>query len=821
MPFKSAKLQPRLKGRPTENTHTHGDLIQLKHELEGLERLTNALDINILATLLLDCCRLKALSEGKQLHALILKNGLLKERYLSNLLISMYAKCGSLEDATKIFQGMPRKGVVSWTALISAYAHQGLKAEAFRLFEQMQMEGYRPDKVTLVTVLGVCSSPSDLAKGRAIHARLIEGGFESDVVVGTALVNMYAKCQNLEEARKIFERMTERNVVSWTAMITAYSRHGYGDTAFQLFYEMQKEGINPNKVTFLNVLDACQCPTALAQGKLIHFQVVNSGFESDIFVTTALVRMYSRCGSLENSRNVFDKAAERDAGLYNAMIAAYTQHGQRKEAMQLFNQMQREGIRSTGITYVSILDGCAHQAALTDGKLIHAHIVESGLDSDVIVGTALVNMYGKCGSWKEAHRIFFNILKPDVIAWNAMLAAFVQNGRGKDALQLFQEMQRKGFQPSQVSFVTILDACASLAALTEGKRLHKQIMDVKLDLNRFLGTALMNMYAKCGSLVDARKVFDTITERDEITWNAMISAYAQNGEAMEAFSIFNQMQQKGLKPNEVTFVGLLSACSHAGLVSEGYKYFHSISSYYGLSVTTEHYGCMLDLLGRAGKLQEAENLIINMGGTPNSVMWMTLLGACRVHGDVERGRRAAICVLELEPRNAAAYVVMSNIYAAAGRWSEVARVRKAMVDRHIKKEPGCSSIEVDNKLHEFFVNDKSHPNRDEIYAELERLMKLLKEAGYVPNTKLVLHDVAGEEKEDMLCYHSEKLAIAFGLISTPSRTSLHIIKNLRVCGDCHTAIKFISKLVDREIVVRDMHRFHHFRSGICSCKDYW
>jgi pentatricopeptide repeat protein len=329
------------------------------------------------------------------------------------------------------------------------------------------------------------------------------------------------------------------------------------------------------------------------------------------------------------------------------------------------------------------------------------------------------------------------------------------------------------------------------------------------------------MYSKCGSIEDAFQTFDVMSERNVISWNAMIAGCAQHGCGKEALKLFAQMPQAGIEPDHISFVSALSACSHSGLVDEGLQLFDSMCRDYCIAPREVHYACMIDLLGRAGRLDEARDFMKTIPFAPDAYVWGALLGACRLYGNIDLGKHAAECLFQLEPHNAAKYVLLSNIYAAAGRWDDVAKVRKIMKDRGVQKQPGCSWIEVKNKVHTFMVEDKSHPQTEEIYSTLEELARQMEAAGYVPDTNFVLHDVEMEQKEHSLYHHSEKLAIAFGLISTLPGLPVRIIKNLRVCGDCHTATKFISKIVEREIIIRDANRFHHFKDGLCSCGDYW
>jgi pentatricopeptide repeat protein len=372
-----------------------------------------------------------------------------------------------------------------------------------------------------------------------------------------------------------------------------------------------------------------------------------------------------------------------------------------------------------------------------------------------------------------------------------------------------------------MTITSVLSACARLSALKHGKEIHHYIIRFWFESHVFVGSALIDMYSKCGSIEVARHLFDKLSERNIVSWNAMIAGYAMHGHGEDALSLFHQMQQADIDPDHITFIALLSACSHAGLIDEGWHYFISMSREYHITPKVGHYSCMVDLLGRAGRLDEAREFIDKMPFEPNADVWGALLGACRIHSNIELGKFVAERLFELQPENPGFYVVMSNIYAAAGRWEDVEKVRTMMKDRGLKRRPGCSWIEVKDKVHAFNVGDKSHPQSEEIYAMLDHLGGQMKKFGYVPDKNFVLHDVEDEEKEHILCYHSEKLAIAFGLISTSLGTPIRIIKNLRVCGDCHSATKFISMIVERQIVVRDANRFHHFKDGMCSCGDYW
>ncbi|KAJ7538802.1 hypothetical protein O6H91_11G063600 [Diphasiastrum complanatum] len=767
------------------------------------------------------CARLAALEQGRQLHSDIIKRGFQSDVIVGSTLVNMYAKCGCTEEARELFDNMSERNAVSWNAMIAGYAQNGLGNEALALYEQMKQDGMQPNNITFVLLLKACASLAALEQGQQLHSEIIKRGFQSDVVVASTLVDMYAKCGCTEDAREVFDNMSVRDVVSWNAMIAGYAQNRLGKEALALYEQMKQEGMQPNNVTVVLLLKAFANLVALEQGRKLHSEIIKRGFLSDVVVASSLVDMYAKCGCTEDARELFDNMSERDVVSWSAMIAGYAQKGLGKEALALYEQMKQEGMQPNNVTFILLLKACASLGALEQGKQLHSEIIKRGFQSDVVVGSTLVDMYAKCGCIEDARELFNNMSERDVVSWNVMLAGYAPNELGKEALALYEQMKQEGMQPNNVTFVLLLKACANLAALEQGKQLHSEIIKRGFQSDVVVSSTLVDMYAKCGCTEDARKLFDNMSERDVVSWSAMIAGYAQNGLAQEALALFEQMQREGTKPDEVTYISVLSACAHSGLVDQGRYVFDSMYKSHGVTPTKEHYACMVDLLGRAGCLADAELFINKMPIQPDSVVWMTLLGAARNHGHVEIGRRAFDHVVKLERKNAAPYVLLSNIFAAAGRKDELAKIRNEMKEAGVKKVPGCSWIEVDNQLHAFVVGDVTHPQSKEIQAELDRLVGLMKKAGYKPNLSFVLDDVEDKEKENALCRHSEKLAIAFGLVNTPSGTPIRIKKNLRVCGDCHNATKIISKIVGRDISVMDANRYHHFKEGFCSCGDYW
>lgn len=472
-------------------------------------------------------------------------------------------------------------------------------------------------------------------------------------------------------------------------------------------------------------------------------------------------------------------------------------------------------------TFGSVLKASAGIAAAEEGKQIHAHVFKAGLEREVFAGSALVDMYAKCQNMADARQVFDKMRRRDEVSWGAMICGYAQNGCSEEALRMFYDMKGVGLKMNPFALSSVLRACSSLATPEQGRQVHVQAICSGLESNAFVGTALVDMYAKCGSIEESSLAFDNLTEPNLVSWNAVIVGYALHGHGSKVLELFDQMQESGINPDEITFIGVLYACAHIGLVNLGYHYFNSMTRDHGIRPRIDHYTCMVGLLGRAGHLTEAEVLIKGMPFAPDVVVWRALLAACTVHGNTELGKHVAQHILDLDPQDHASYVTLSNMYAAAGKWDDVAKARKLMRDRGARKEAGRSWIEVRNKVHSFMVGDKQHPQMQEVYAKLDNLTEQMKEAGYMPNTISVLHDVQLEAKESYLSYHSERLAIAFALISTPAGSPIRVMKNLRVCGDCHSAIKFICKIVGREIVLRDCNRFHHFRDGICSCGDYW
>ncbi|KAF7842961.1 pentatricopeptide repeat-containing protein [Senna tora] len=603
---------------------------------------------------------------------------------------------------------------------------------------------------------------------------------------------------------------------------------------------------------FSHLLQACILKKSIPLGKQLHSLIITSGGSSDKFISNHLLNLYSKFGDLntavalfdrmprrnimscniminaylqngdfESAKRLFEEMSERNVATWNAMVTGLTQLEMNEEALSLFSEMNKLGFMPDEYTLGSVFRGCAHLGASYPGGQVHAFVVKCGFEFYLVVGSSLAHMYMKTRSLQDGEKIINSMPIHNVVAWNTLIAGKAQNGYAEEVLNLYCMMKMAGFRPDKITFVSVISSCSELATLGQGKQIHTEAIKAGASSVVAVISSLVSMYSRCGCLEDSIKAFSECEERDVVLLSSMIAAYGFHGLGDEAIKLFHQMQQQNLQANEVTFLSLLYACSHSGLKDKGLEFFKLMVDMYGLKPRLEHYTCMVDLLGRSGCLEEAVAMIRSMPVRADAIIWKTLLSACKTHKNTEMARTIAEEVLRIDPQDSASYVLLSNIHAAAKSWQDVSELRKAMRDRNVKKEPGISWVELKNQVHQFCMGDKSHPMSGEIDLYLEELTSEMKFRGYVPDTASVLHDMDNEEKEYNLAQHSEKLAIAFALMTTQEGVPIRVMKNLRVCSDCHVAIKYISEIKNREIIVRDTSRFHHFKNGTCSCGDYW
>ncbi|XP_009152140.1 pentatricopeptide repeat-containing protein At2g03880, mitochondrial [Brassica rapa] len=623
----------------------------------------------------------------------------------------------------------------------------------------------------------------------------------------------------LKLLRPVLTSLCSYSSTDQTLLLNEFTRFCYQrdlPKALRAMDTLQSHGLWADSATYSELIKCCMSHRAVHEGNLVRRHLYFNGHQPMLFLANVLINMYVKFNLLTDAHNVFDEMPLRNVVSWTTMISAYSKCKQQQKALELLVSMLREGVRPNVYTYSSVLRSCEE---MSDVRMLHCGIIKEGLESDVFVRSALIDVFAKLGEPEDALSVFDEMVTGDAIVWNSIIGGFAQNSKNDEALKLFKRMKRAGFTAEQATLTSVLRACTGLTLLELGMQAHVHI--VKYDQDLILNNALVDMYCKCGSLDDARRVFNGMKERDVITWSTMISGLAQNGYSQEALELFESMKASGTKPNYITIVGVLFACSHAGLLEDGWYYFRSMKKLYGIDPVREHYGCMIDLLGKAGKLDDAVKLLNEMECEPDAVTWRTLLGACRVQGNMVLAEYAAKKVIELDPDDAGTYTVLSNIYANSQKWDSVEEIRTRMRDRGIKKEPGCSWIEVNKNIHAFIIGDESHPLIVEVKEKLKQLIDRMIGIGYVPETNFVLQDLEGEQMEDSLRHHSEKLALTFGLMTLPLGKVIRIRKNLRICGDCHVFFKLASKLENRSVVIRDPIRYHHFEDGKCSCGDYW
>ncbi|XP_062183900.1 pentatricopeptide repeat-containing protein At3g57430, chloroplastic [Phragmites australis] len=772
---------------------------------------------------------------------------------VANALLTAYARCGDLPAALALFGAMGSRDAVTFNSLIAALCLFRRWLPALDALRDMLREGHPLTSFTLVSVLLACSHLVDDPRlGREAHAFALKNGFldGDERFAFNALLSMYARLGLVDDARRLFGSVGAADtpsggVVTWNTMVSLLVQSGRCDEAIQVLYDMVARGVRPDGVTFASALPACSQLEMLAVGREMHAYVLKDAeLAANSFVASALVDMYASIERVAAARRVFDMVPGdgRQLGLWNAMVCGYAQAGMDEDALDLFSRMEAEaGVVPSETTMAGVLPACARSEAFAGKEAVHGYVLKRGMANNRFVQNALMDMYARLGDMDAARRIFGAIEPRDVVSWNTLITGCVVQGHIGEAFQLVREMQQQGrftdaamedvvagveeepVMPNNITLMTLLPGCAMLVAPARGKEIHGYAVRHALDSDVAVGSALVDMYAKCGCLVLSRAVFDRLPRRNVITWNVLIMAYGMHGLGDEAIALFDRMVASDeAKPNEVTFIAALAACSHSGMVDRGLELFHGMKRDHGVEPTPDLHACAVDILGRAGRLDEAYSIINSMEpGEQQVSAWSCFLGACRLHRNVQLGEIAAERLFQLEPDEASHYVLLCNIYSAAGLWEKSVEVRKRMRQRGVSKEPGCSWIELDGAIHRFMAGESTHPESVQVHEHMDALWERMRIQGYKPDTSCVLHDIDDSEKAAILRYHSEKLAIAFGLLRTPPGAAIRVAKNLRVCNDCHESAKFISKMVGREIVLRDVRRFHYFRDGTCSCGDYW
>ncbi|KAL6218363.1 hypothetical protein ACLB2K_011577 [Fragaria x ananassa] len=647
------------------------------------------------------CGGLNNVRLGRAVHDSMQVMGFEVDIYAGSSLLQLYVNNGCIRDARHVFDKMSHKDCVSWNVMLHGYAKKGEFSNAVGIFMEMRSSEIKANAVTFSCVLSVCASEAMISFGTQLHGLVVAYGLESHSSVANTLIAVYSKCHCLSDARKLFDMMPRTDVVRWNGMISGYIQNGFMSEASGLFDEMISAGVKPDSITLASFLPSVAQPFNLKQAKEIHGYIIRHCVPFDVYLKSALIDVYSKCRSVDMARNIFNQSTRTDVVMCTAMVSGLVLNGMNTDALESFRWLLRENLRPNTLTMASILPACAGLAALKLGKELHGNILKHGLDKSFHVGSSLIGMYAKSGRVDLAHLVFQRLSERDTICWNSMLTSYSQNGKPEDAMDLFRHMGMGG---------------------------------VKYDCS-----ALIDMYAKCGNLLIARHVFDSMEEKNEVSWNSIISAYGYHGRLKDSLGLFRDMLANGILPDHVSFVGVLSACVHAGQVDDGILYFRCMTEEYGIPASTEHYALMVDLLGRAGRLHEAFETIKSMPFSPGSGVWGTLLGACRVHGNIELAEEASRHLFDLEPENSGYYMLLANIYADAGQWENVRRVRNLMNERGVQKIPGYSWIEVNNKTHVFVAADTSHPQSAILHSLLNILLLQLRKEGYNPQPYLLMH----------------------------------------------------------------------------------
>ncbi|ONK65744.1 uncharacterized protein A4U43_C06F480 [Asparagus officinalis] len=631
------------------------------------------------ASVLSACGGLEVVTDGRRCHGLIVKVGLESNLFVENALIGMYMKCGFVEEALRLFDSMANPNEVSFTAMMGGLVSSGSVEEAMRLFVRMHGRGIPIDPVAVSSILGACAraneeDPShDVDKnllGHSVKAFVFKKGFEADPHVGNSLIDMFAKTGEMDDAEKIFKSLPEINVVSWNVLIAGYGQKGDGKKALEMIELMKDSGFEPDEVTYISLLGAC-----------------------------------TKSGDVETARKIFSKISRPSVISWNAIISSYCQEERYQKAIELFRTMQYQRVAPDRTTLSVIVSSCSGLGNLGFGKAIHAASIRSMLHSDKFVASSLVDMYSKCGQIESARQIFNRMPERDVVCWNSMITGFALHSLNKEALFFFKLMREDGMTPTEFSYASVINSCARLSSLSEGRQIHAQITKSGYDADVYAGSSLIDMYSKCGNVDEAQKFFDFMPTRNTVSWNEMIHGYAQNGLGERAIALFEQLLKAKVKPDAVTFISVLTACSHGGLVDEGIKILESMEKDYGIEPLAYHYTCVIDSLGRAGRLEEAEELVDKMKWKDDPIVWEVLLSSCAVHGDERLGRRAAEVLFRIDPKNSASYVLLSNIYAGLGKFKEASEVRRLMSDCGVVKDKGYSWIDQKSGVRAFMVDD--------------------------------------------------------------------------------------------------------------------
>lgn len=658
----------------------------LEEEISCLEGFPRFPSTDSLIDFLQRCRQEEEPAYAKRLYAYMQQKNLHGHKALGNYLVSMLADCGCLQEAQQVLDSLREQKSYSYNALILGYIKCGNPEDVLRLYQKMQAKGVQPTTYTFVALLKACTMLQDLEWGCQLQKEIVDKGLQKDAFVGNALVDMFGKCGSVREAREAFDNLSVRDVVSWSALMAGYSAHGHHDDVLDCFTQMQLQGVSPNRVTFMCTLKSCSILKAIDLGRKVYCEAVKMGFESDIFLGNTSIDMFCKCDNLLEATTIFDKLPNRDTVSWNALLAGHVDQGLGKQALVLLKRMLLCNLLLDDVSFMCGLRACAGTGALRMGQDLHTEIIKRGMEGDFQLGNTLVDMLGKCGLLEDARAVLDSFPNRSAVSWSAMIMCYAQRGFDDEALHCFEQMRSEGLPLDAVVFTCSLKACSNVGAVEKGRVVHNEAVKFGFEKDTHIGTGLVDMYGEFGLLAEARAVFDELPARNLLSWSALIKGYGLNHKGHMALQCFQDMQKEGAKPDAVAYTSLLVACSHTSFTSEGKDYFRRMEEDHEYqSRTVYHFSCVLDILARAGQVNEAARFLDALKSSPSKEMWKVLLSACKVYGDVEMGLKCFKHLIEMDADDASAYAMMVDLYNSVGRFTDADNLEKSRRLRRLAK----------------------------------------------------------------------------------------------------------------------------------------
>ncbi|XP_042453474.1 putative pentatricopeptide repeat-containing protein At3g01580 [Zingiber officinale] len=644
-----------------------------------------------LISVLAACTNFCATCHGECIHAIGIQSGIADKVLVTAALVSMYARHGKIDSAEYLFYFSPLKSLLLWNSLISGYLSNGLSNKGLSAFHDMLFDNAFPDSISIINAISGCTMSKDLCRGKSAHAYIIRNGFDSNTKVMNALLALYCDCGQLSTSLKLFYRIHARSVISWNTLIGGFSKTGDTESCITLFHMMGQEGVRFDLVTLIGIVSSFYIAEDAACGMFFHSLAIKTGCSSDTSLTNALMSMYMSFSEVEAANTLFHTLSSKDVVTWNTLITGYRNVNLFEEVMLLFEQMNIYSQRPNSVTFLNVLPACH---SLLQGKSIHAYAIRNFSDIESTLHTATMMMHARFENYHYCRLLFETIDKTNVVAWNTIMSVYIQANHAEAAICSFRNMLLMQLKPDTVTMLNLASASAQIGSLDLAQCVTSIAIHMGLDSHTTIVNCLINMFARCGSVMIARELFDGLKEKDSITWSVMINGYGIHGDGKAALGLFSEMKEAGLEPDDITFMSLLSACSHAGLVEQARTYFKSMIEHHGITPRMEHYACIIDLFGRTGHLDEAYDVVKNLPFEPSASLLESLLGACQSHGNAEIGEAIGKLLIDAIPYKPTPYVMLSNIYAAAGQWIDYGMVRWEMELKRIKKEAGVSLVEI-------------------------------------------------------------------------------------------------------------------------------